>query len=359
MKTQTNDTLTGLRGLLAISVVIYHIYGSAVIEGYIEEWPKGFWNTIVHALGPVSVQLFFVISGYLIIRSISERRNIGKFFTNRILRIYPVFLTIHLLVFAIGPFIGYKWMTDISLSSYIVNFFSNLFLLPGLFPLPIAQIVAWSLSYEIAFYLVSGIIFLAYRSTRIPTFLKYTCLTLIALSCITIFYLRPDSLFFLVGVMLYLSEKKLTSWNKPFKVFFLNGILLLLALFLTYSEEKTFILLAMLLSYLFFVPILFQQGLLSMILRTPPMLYLGKISYSLYMWHTMVMFALKIVMPKISVYVPHPTILLLVYGALTILLSIITSHLSYNIIEDRLTQWIKQRLLKRSFSSKSSTTLQT
>ncbi|WP_430080830.1 acyltransferase family protein [Paenibacillus ferrarius] len=65
-----NETLVGLRGLLAISVVFYHIYGSAVLEKYIVEVPKGNLLYLLNNLGPISVNLFFAISGYLITKSL-------------------------------------------------------------------------------------------------------------------------------------------------------------------------------------------------------------------------------------------------------------------------------------------------
>lgn len=62
-----------------------------------------------------------------------------------------MFITIHIIIFAVGPFIGYKWMDGIGFVDYVTNFVTNALLLPGIFPLPIAQIVAWSLSYELFF----------------------------------------------------------------------------------------------------------------------------------------------------------------------------------------------------------------
>lgn len=56
-----NNTLVGLRGFLALSVVIFHIYGSSVLEGYI----KGFASdNILYAInyaGPISVNLFLLL----------------------------------------------------------------------------------------------------------------------------------------------------------------------------------------------------------------------------------------------------------------------------------------------------------
>ncbi len=56
----TNETLVGLRGFLALSVVIYHIYVSAVLEKYIIEIPKEHLLYLINYAGPISVNLFFL-----------------------------------------------------------------------------------------------------------------------------------------------------------------------------------------------------------------------------------------------------------------------------------------------------------
>ncbi|MDQ0091059.1 peptidoglycan/LPS O-acetylase OafA/YrhL [Paenibacillus anaericanus] len=335
-----NKTLVGLRGFLALSVVIFHIYGSSVLEGYI----KGFASdNILYAInyaGPISVNLFFVISGYLILKSLTTKQTMGQFLKDRTLRIYPVFLTIHISVFIMGPIIGYKWMNNIDITSYVVHFISNLLLLPGMFNLPIAQIVAWSLSYEAAFYLIAGTLFFVWKKSNkltLHAYFRYTFVSIMALVCIAIFYFRPAALFFTVGILVFLCESTIKRWFKPRKVFYLGGIITLGLLYLSYYMQIIPTAIILVLSLLLFITIIVEYGLLSSILRLGPMQYLGKISYSLYMWHTMVMFPLKKVMGKISLYIHNPSILLLIYIVSTITLSILVSHLSYTYIEKKLT----------------------
>lgn len=222
MVKSVNYTLVGLRGLLALSVVIYHIYVSGVIEGYIVEAPRGSILNFINYAGPISVNLFFVISGYLITQSLLSKSTVREFAINRLLRIYPVFLSIHLIIFTVGPFIGYKWMDGIGIGAYLIHFFSNALLLPGMFQLPIAQIVAWSLSYEIFFYLISGLIWFIYKSPKIHKFGKYIFYVLMLILCIVIMYYRRDTLFFVVGVVLYFSQDKIKSTWKPGKAFYFD-----------------------------------------------------------------------------------------------------------------------------------------
>lgn len=348
MSKKINGTMEGLRGFLAVSVLLFHIYGSAVLEKYIVEIPKENLFYLINYAGPISVNIFFIISGYLIIGSLINSKTNGHFFLNRILRIYPVFLTLHLFIFSIGPIIGYKWMKDIDLVKYIVHFFSNLFLLPGIFPLPIAQIVAWSLSYEFLFYIISGIVVFIIRKNLIHNVLKYICYILLVLTCIIITSFHPNMLFFIVGVALFLCENKLKKWYESRKVFYFNGIIFLGLMFFSYHTENFKIIVPVLLSFLFFQTVIFEHGLFSKFLNTKLLRYFGKISYSLYMWHTFVMFPLKILVPKISFFFKvSSSFSFMIYAFLSIVLSIIISDLSYKFIEIKATGYVKKLLMKK------------
>ncbi|MEK8132599.1 acyltransferase [Paenibacillus filicis] len=338
-----NYTLLGLRGLLALSVVIFHIYGSAVIEGYIGEFPKEHLLYVINYAGPISVDLFFVISGYLITQSLSNKRTLREFVINRIIRIYPVFLVIHLIIFTVGPFIKYKWMTGIGLREYIVHFVSNAFLLPGMLQLPIAQIVAWSLSYELFFYIIAGLVWFIYHGSKLNMLGKYISYLVIIVFCTVVVYARMDLLFFVVGVAVYFCQDRLQRRFKAAKQFYFNGIILLAAIYASFQTLKTPIAAALILSFLFFITIITEYGLLSSILRTRLMRYLGEISFSLYMWHTMVMFPLKIVVPKITNVIGYSSLSFAMYASLSLLLSIGISHLSYKYIEVRFAEYLKKR----------------
>ncbi|MFD3259141.1 acyltransferase family protein [Paenibacillus lentus] len=345
-----NDTLTGLRGWLAISVVIFHIYGSSILEGYLREYPRNHWSYLIHYAGPISVNLFFIISGYLITRTLLQHGTVRRFALNRILRIYPVFLLIHIIVFAAGPWIGYKWMEDIGILSYAAHFISNLLLLPGVFPLPIAQIVAWSLSYEMVFYLLAGLVFVIYRKPSMPVLVKALLLGVLLLVSAVLIYYHPNMLFFIVGIASYFTEPFLRRAYPHRRVFYLNGILLFGLLYMCYhySVRHVYILIPLMISYFFFQSILLQRGFMSRLLQLRPMQYLGKISYSLYMWHTMVMFPLKKIMPKLGAVAPYPWLVFVVYAVLSLVISIAVSHISYQIIELRLTDYLKRRFTKNS-----------
>src|SRR5579885_2972754 len=147
-----NLQVHGLRGLAALLVFVFHIYGMATLAGF---WPAAAvesWGFMY--FGRHAVELFFIISGYLIAGSVQRHGDARLFLIDRCIRIYPAFLAIHLIVFALGPPLHYKWMSGIAPAAWARAFVENALFLPGLFDLPLAQLNAWSLSYEAGFYLL-------------------------------------------------------------------------------------------------------------------------------------------------------------------------------------------------------------
>ena len=115
-------------------------------------------------MGRHGVELFFTISGYLISGSLVRHGKAKTFLIDRAVRIYPVFLVIHVIVFLTGPLIGYKWMVGLTPVQWTFDFISNALFLPGIFNLPLAQLSAWSLSYEALFYLITAAAFIGFRT---------------------------------------------------------------------------------------------------------------------------------------------------------------------------------------------------
>src|SRR5277367_2463744 len=156
-----NRQIHGLRGFSTLAVFVYHVYGMGTLWNF---WPASL-NPIapLFAAGKHGVEIFFIISGYLITGSLIRHQSAAKFLVDRAIRLYPVFMTIQLIVFGLGPLIHYKWLSGISASAWAVAFVENGLFLPGIFDLPLAQLNAWSLSYETAFYLLSALSFVLVR----------------------------------------------------------------------------------------------------------------------------------------------------------------------------------------------------
>jgi peptidoglycan/LPS O-acetylase OafA/YrhL len=145
--------IQALRALAAIFVMLAHVGSLSAYHAY---FPK---IDFLHH-GIFGVDLFFVISGFIMVYITSERwSGVGSFLAARALRIYPLWwLCLLVLAPEIIPYLLGKpdgWY-------YVASFF----LVPApigsgeLYP-PIVQ--GWTLSYELMFYLVFGLLMLTGR----------------------------------------------------------------------------------------------------------------------------------------------------------------------------------------------------
>ncbi|MFY4670306.1 acyltransferase family protein [Bacillus anthracis] len=343
-----NLTIHGLRGLAAILVVLYHIYKMGQTGGFFSEKPvEGFFK-IYYNFGSMGVNIFFMISGFLIIGSLSRYFDIKSFLINRIIRIYPVFLTLHLIVFLMGPIINYEWLGSVSTKEYLEGFFVNLFLLPGIFDLPLAQKNAWSLSYEFTFYVISSLFFYSIYKMEKGIFQKIFISMLICITFI-IFYNHPTAIFFVIGVCIYYCYKHLKSKYTYKKYYILNGLVLLPTTFFLYDPKDSIAILPLILSGWLFWTVVNEEGILSKILKRRSFQYLGNISYSLYLIHPFAMFPLKVIFSteKIKNLIGNEYLSIGLFGVLSIIGAIIASHVSYVLIEVWFTNKMKTRLNSR------------
>lgn len=141
--------LQWLRGLAAVIVVVFHSTEQLYIQGLASaDW--------VFHMGSKGVDLFFVISGFII--TYAHRADFGRpdfvgiYTLKRIGRIIPLYWSIFLpLLFIrlIIPDVGH------SEDLHVNRVFTSLFLIPQS-ELPILG-VAWTLSYELFFYFLFGV----------------------------------------------------------------------------------------------------------------------------------------------------------------------------------------------------------
>jgi peptidoglycan/LPS O-acetylase OafA/YrhL len=139
--------LQGLRGLAVLAVVFYHCHPRL----------EGTWVHYASLWGWAGVNLFFVLSGFLITSILLESRNKEKYFRNfygrRALRIWPVYVLVLIVVYLNAPwFIGPTISAAIKSAPWLayIFFVQNLFH----FTLPPAIGPTWSLAIEEQYYFV-------------------------------------------------------------------------------------------------------------------------------------------------------------------------------------------------------------
>ena len=145
--------LEGFRGFAVFLVFIVHyiVLGVPALQSgtlsYRIIYP-------LHIVGKTGLDIFFLMSGYLIYGSlIQKEKPFSEFFSRRIKRIYPAFIVmlgIYILLSYIFPLESKLPGDALEKAIYILE---NMLLLPGIFPIPAIISVTWTLSYEVLYYL--------------------------------------------------------------------------------------------------------------------------------------------------------------------------------------------------------------
>lgn len=134
-----------LRGIAAILVVLYHARGA--LDFSFGNIPNV--GDFLFAHGYFGVDLFFIISGFVIVLSTQNDTSITSFLLKRIFRVYPLYLFCLLCILFFAP--EHYSLHDIIRALFLIQ--SNYSQPAPWFGYSIV-FVAWTLSFEVLFYLI-------------------------------------------------------------------------------------------------------------------------------------------------------------------------------------------------------------
>ena len=151
--------LDALRGVAVLLVIIYHFFMG---------WP--YWGSTVANMagrvlrsGWVGVDVFFVLSGFLITSGLIDTRDhphrAKRFYIRRSLRIFPAFYALLILAFFVLPALsslpGHSLTEKVSSAwPYFFGYISNIWLVGAGDTVPLHLSVTWSLAVEEQFYVL-------------------------------------------------------------------------------------------------------------------------------------------------------------------------------------------------------------
>jgi len=145
--------MEGLRGLAVFLVFLVHFV--TLLEPWLAR-DTVTWDLAgrLRGIGHAGVDLFFVLSGYLIYGTLVVKvRPLLPYLRRRAQRIYPAFLAVFALYLVLSWLFPQESKIPPGLAAAAAYLVANLMLLPGLFPIEPMITVAWSLSYEMFYYL--------------------------------------------------------------------------------------------------------------------------------------------------------------------------------------------------------------
>ena len=284
--------IDGLRAVAVLAVMLYHSGNTPFSGGYI------------------GVDVFFVISGFLIsglvVHDIQTGRfSLATFYERRIRRIFPAFFTVAIAVGLAGAWLydaktfSDLWVSIAAATGSLANllFYSQ----AGYFDGPSLlkpMLHTWSLSVEEQFYLVLPLtLFFIFKYARRWLMPILGLLLLISLGwSIYVVQVDRDAAFYmawlrawelLVGALVTLRPVRLKPWLANLLAG--AGLLAILASSLLYTDATLFPGLSALAPVLG-TALVINSGmhgdtLVGKMLGLPPLVWIGKISYSLYLWH--------------------------------------------------------------------------
>jgi peptidoglycan/LPS O-acetylase OafA/YrhL len=288
--------LDGLRGIAILAVFLFHYgYGgihssSAAVRSI----------ALICGLGWSGVDLFFVLSGFLITGILLDTRleenYYRNFYARRVLRIFPIYYLLALILFLYYP----HWR-PLHLTFLVYLGFPAALVWPWLIQIPAKITHLWSLAVEEQFYLVWPVI--VRRLSRIA--LLNTCVVMIAfaflLRCVFEFYApdwaypfllsRMDTL--AVGAVIAISMRDgnldtLRKWAPLTSIS--SAAVLILICGIRHSVDRRDALIATVgysdLAILYgSLLILGLSGRVKELLSFAPLRTVGKYSYGLYLYH--------------------------------------------------------------------------
>lgn len=278
--------MDGLRGI-AVTLVFF-VHYAALAQG-----TPGIGKALAQA-GHHGVELFFILSGYLIYAaSVSPRLQLGKFLVRRARRIYPTFVAVFLVYLGLSYLFPAESKIPADPLDATLYLGANIALLPGLFPIVPMITVAWSLSYEIGYYLTCPALALLLRLRRWPAGVRVAFWILVAAAGFA--WAKGDNLravLFVSGILVYeCKDLRVPGWLAtllPAAALFAAGIGVL-------AGPLKFVVLFIALGLLC-ISVFRGEGP-ARVLSWAPLRWLGEASYSYYLIHGLVLKALATVMP--------------------------------------------------------------
>jgi peptidoglycan/LPS O-acetylase OafA/YrhL len=288
--------LDGLRGLAALCVVAAHASQYAAVA----TGAPGLTTEMQRHMGATGVQIFFALTAFLFTeRALAGRLEPYIFFQSRLRRIMPLYVTLCSVAVLISFVLGLDTGTVRRTLYGVVGIF--LFGIigakePGIWGFDALYLigVAWTLPYEWGFYLMLPLAYAVARQSRAHALAVLAGLVIVAAYTLHIGNRYAIWSFFLPGIAVALLKGQIASppsrWIKT--VLGVIGGAAFTAAALAPTGPRSYTILHLGLIVVGFATVMLVEPVW---LKRPVLVFLGQISFSIYLWQLTAFFPLVLV----------------------------------------------------------------
>lgn len=320
------DFIDGVRGIAACMVMLQHSLNATGLQPLTRD---GFGLSWLN-LGESGVIAFFFVSGFVIPLSLEKWNSAGHFWVNRAFRIYPLYFTVYVAAAALTRYGG------LSPEQIPRNLLAHIIFVQEFANTPNFVNGNWTLLVEAVWYISFTVLFLVRLNRKPGLFIALAAGVALAAGAVSLAELvrvpmgRVGMLVICVlGLLCFRRERGDLSGARFGRMALILGAVILFCIYVGFGlrpsdTATTPSLRCVLVSWmlgagLFLVPFLFRHWPVT---RSHFARYLGKISFSIYLIHPLVILVLR------GVDVSGVTALLAVAGV-----TIAVSHVTYRYIE--------------------------
>lgn len=282
-------------------------------------------------LGKFGVNLFFTISGFLITRQLfirkekfnNPKRLLKDFFARRFLRLFPAYYTLLFLLIGLQLALNFWVVDDYKDYIWMFTYLSNLFFFENGNVYPSLN-HTWSLAVEEQFYLFWPFVVLLFKKKHFLVLLP-----ILVIAGLVIRSIEPDLTIFPIGSLNYLAAGALINFAHkiPRLTLIGGGVLITVVMLLVGGDVFHTVM-----TFAAFLIVL--QGVesypkwLNWYFGNRLVIYLGQISYGIYLYHRFIPYLILALLAKFQIDVPNSIIFILLFPIVYII-----AHTSYKYLE--------------------------
>ncbi len=319
--------LDALRGIAILMVVVFH-FSMPMLTAR---------PTLLTRFGIMGVDLFFMISGFVIFMSLKHVKSGKEFLVSRVARLYPTYwwcVSITVVLFYYRYYYSQNYPMD---NMFWIRYLGNMTMFQFYLNIELLDGPYWSLIIEVVFYITMLVIYKLGRKAQTESILLSVVVFWGVVELLSAYFPNSHQLkfisgldkyyplfdflpLFLIGVVFY------NIWSD--RLSFYRGAIIAVCFFaqiLSYHRQGALSIFnvtrfdfAMLILVFIGLFIMIITGLLKK-MNLSPLLFFGKISYALYLMHQF--FCLYFLMPLLEnkVHIPHSMSIVLSFGIAVLL----------------------------------------